>query len=199
MVTPCLSFFALQHLQTEMPLFSLTPLSKRLRSLSLLLKSATFRVWLPSLRFSQLFQPSGASFNSQHSWAFPYRALFLLHGRYVLSKIALRSCAFSKNLEGLLAGASAVSSRGKSCPPHCVPNFSFGSEAPALPGFGPLRYSPYIYPLKVFYSLRSPLDLSFSALCSTNSDDPQGFSADEVSFFPFRMLTYLAFLPTSFC
>ena len=109
---PRLSFHALQHLRIKVPFLSLPVIRKRMEYIALYPKSPTPRVWLPSL-WRQLLSPLETSFSSQRSWASPFKAFLLSHGRIILSNDPSAPALSYKTLPGLVPALQRLTPTGK--------------------------------------------------------------------------------------
>jgi hypothetical protein len=109
-----LSSLTLQHFQIQGPFFSLAHSCTRLRSFALLRRSSALRVWLPSRRLQSL-SPLG-DLLSQHSWASPFRAFLLSHGRIGVSASSSPLRCFPRNPCGLLPALQRLTPMKKAGP-----------------------------------------------------------------------------------
>lgn len=135
--TSRISFTALQYFRISRALFF--ALFKRLERVALHSRSSTFRVWLPSSWF-QLKKSLGASFNSQHSWASPFKALLLASNRQNVSISSFCSRTWFQNHHDLETVPQQLHLTNKSAP-HFRPEDKSERGPDAFIGFRPLGFS----------------------------------------------------------
>jgi hypothetical protein len=169
---PRRSFVTLQRIRVSRPFFSRLRLKSCPVGLARPTGSPALRVWLPSRR-RQLATPLEASFSPQRSWASPFRAFLLPHGR---SRVSPRSAALALSRETLTTShrrSSGFLPPGKPYP-FSRPKRLARVGALALLGFRPLGFSlretnrkasPFPVPL-------APFDLPKP--CDSENQGPQG-------------------------
>ena len=138
---------------------------------------------LATLSTAFAFRPLGISFNSQRSWASPFRALFLPGDRWDLSNHIVRSGAFLQNLPALHRRFSGLISPRKPCLPH--PGYLVRVEAACSHGLSGLSGPLHLPPIRRA-SLSSNVPLVLSPLLPSRGEAARtpGIYDREASAFP---------------